>query len=492
MVAPAAENEKEHPVEVSRVARQEERYYFNRGRGWQGEGPQNPHQRHHRTCGGGGRRRDSVQQTPAARIPPPEDTLMTATPTDRLTRWRLLLGKTAEEELRRMGCAAGLRPGGAPVLSGDAVGMDEALEMTYPGCSEGGQSPDLSREEWEGDTSHGRHSSAKGRFMPRVARWLDQIRTFFPTEVVALLQKDAIERRGLKELLFEPETLSQVEPSLDLVGTLLSLKNLVPDKAKDAAREIVRKVVEELKKRLANRVEQAIRGALDRSRHSPIRSLPNMDWQRTIRRNLKNYNRERRVLIPETFHFFSRQQRRNQWNIIIAMDQSGSMATSLIYGGVMGAILASIPAVETHVVAFNHEDIVDLTEHCQDPVDLLFGIQLGGAEDYWMATKFCEQFMHTPKRTLYILLADLYDTSPNEAKFVRKMEELLAGGIKAIGLLAISDRGTPSFNERLARKLGEMGMPCFGCTPERLPDLLEASLKGDDLSRFAKPDTRAR
>jgi hypothetical protein len=183
--------------------------------------------------------------------------------------------------------------------------------------------------------------------------------------------------------------------------------------------------------------------------------------------------------------FFSRQSRQNQWNIIIAMDQSGSMHGSLIYGGIMGAILASIPAVETHVVAFNHEEVVDLTELCSDPVDLLFGIQLSGAEDYWMATSYCERFMHTPAKTLYILIADLHDTSPNEARFVRKMEGLLESGVKAVCLLAISDQGKPAFNESLAKKLSTLGMPCFGCT-DRLPDLLAAAIKGNDLAQFAK------
>jgi hypothetical protein len=168
------------------------------------------------------------------------------------------------------------------------------------------------------------------------------------------------------------------------------------------------------------------------------------------------------------------------------MDQSGSMHGSLIYGGIMGAILASIPAVETHVVAFNHEDVVDLTEHCSDPVDLLFGVQLGGAEDYWKATCYCERFMHTPAKTLYILLADLHDTSPNESRFVKKMEFLLESGVKAVGLLAISDQGQPSYNENLAKKLVAMGMPCFACTPDRLPELLATVLKGNDLKKFAE------
>ncbi|MES2793296.1 MAG: VWA domain-containing protein [Planctomycetota bacterium] len=399
---------------------------------------------------------------------------------EQLQRWRLILGKSANEALNEMGCRSGCCSPGTELLSSEQLEMDEALEAIYAG--DGDQ--DMSRDEWEASPGHGVHGSVKGRSIPRVARWLSQIRNFFPADVVVLLQKDAIERRGMKELLFEPELLSQVEPSIDLVSTLLTLKNLVPEKAKDAARDIVRRVVEDLRKRLESQFAQAIRGSLNRSRHSPFRSLPNLDWPRTIRRNLKHYNADLKVLIPENISFFSRQQRQNQWNIIIAMDQSGSMATSLIYGGIMGAILASLPAVETHVVVFNHQDVVDLTEECSDPVDLLFGTQLGGAEDYWMATCYCERFMHTPAKTLYILLADLHDTSPNESRFVKKMETLLAGGLKAVGLLAISDHGQPSYNERLADKLVSMGMPCFGCTPDRLPELMSTVLRGLDLQKF--------
>jgi hypothetical protein len=394
---------------------------------------------------------------------------------EQLTRWRLILGKDSQE------CLSAMSTGGCS-LSAEQLEMDEALEAIYASESE----QEISREEWEASKDGKRHGAVKGRSFPRVARWLDQIRNFFPTDCVVLLQKDAIERRGMKELLFEPEMLAKVEPSLDLASTVLSLKNLVPEKAKAAARDLVRKVVEEVRKRLESKFAQAIRGALNRNQHSPFRSLPNLDWKRTIGRNLKNYNPELKAIIPEHTYFFARQKRQAEWNVIIAMDQSGSMHSSLIYGGIMGAILASMPAVETHVVAFNHEDVVDLTEHCSDPVDLLFGVQLGGAEDYWKATCFCERFMHTPSKTLYILLADLYDTSPNESRFVKRMEFLLESGVKAITLLAISDKGQPSFNERLAEKLSSLGMPCFGCVPDRLPDLLAAVLKGQDLKKFAE------
>lgn len=399
---------------------------------------------------------------------------MTEFSQEQLARWRLILGKDSQESM------AGMSAAGCS-LSAEQLEMDEALEAIYGSDSE----REISRSEWESPTEGRPHGAAKGRSMPRVARWLDQIRNFFPKDVVVLLQQDAIQRRGMKELLFEPEIMAKVEPSIDLASAVLELKNLVPEKAKAAARDLVRRVVEELRRRLESRFAQAIRGSLDRSRHSPFRILPNLDWPRTIRRNLKNYSPAIKTIIPAEISFFRRQQRQKEWNVIIAMDQSGSMATSLIYGGIMGAILTGMPAVETHVVAFNHEEVVDLTEHCADPVDLLFGVQLGGAEDYWKATVYCERFMHTPAKTLYILIGDLYDTSPNESRFVKKMEFLLESGVHAVALLAISDQGQPSFNVNLAEKLSKLGMPCFGCTPDRLPDLLAAVLKGNDLHQFA-------
>lgn len=398
---------------------------------------------------------------------------------EQVKRWRLILGESTQGAMESMSA-------GGCQLSPEQLEMDAALAALYDEDT----NQEISRDEWS-KKRVGPHGAAKGRSMPKVARWLDQIRNFFPNDVVVLLQQDAIERRGMKELLFEPEVMSKVEPSVDLAAAVLELKNLVPEKAKAAARDLVARVVEDLKKKLETEFVRAVRGSLNRNEHSPFRSLPNLDWPRTIRRNLKNYNASLGTIIPEHMSFFSRRYRQNEWNVIIAMDQSGSMHSSLIYGGIMGAILATMPAVETHVVAFNHEEVVDLTEHCDDPVDLLFGVQLGGAEDYWMATSYCERLMHTPSKTLYVLIADLHDTSPNEKRFVKKMEHILESGVRAVTLLAISDQGQPAHNEDLAKKLAKLGMPCFGCKPERLPDLLAAVLKGEDLNRFAA-DARLR
>ena len=385
--------------------------------------------------------------------------------TDRYSRWRMVLGRAADADLCR---AAGCRGGG--LLSGDAANLDEALGQIYE-----------NKEERNTPKNRG---AGLGASAPRLAKWLGDIRGYFSKDVVSVIQKDAIERKGLKQLLFEPETLGQVTPDVGLVGTLLSLKNLIPDRAKEAAREVVRAVVEEIMKRMRGGVEQAVRGALDRSRHSPMRSLPNLDWARTIRRNLKNYDRQRKVVIPETFHFFARQHRRKEWNVIVCMDQSGSMADSVVYGGVTGAIFASMPALETHVVVFDTE-VVDLTEKCHDPVDLLFGVQLGGGTDINRAVAYCQKLVHDPRKTLFFLITDLFEGG-NGRELVRRMDDLRAAGVRSICLLALSDSGVPCHDEGMARRFTEVGVPCFGCTPKMLPLLLEGALKGQDLFKLAK------
>jgi hypothetical protein len=396
--------------------------------------------------------------------------------TDRYTRWRLVLGREANQGLCKMA-------GRGSLLSGDEGNLDEALGQIYGNEGEGAA----------GDTPKKR-SAGLGGSAPRLAKWLGDIRSYFDKDVVAVIQKDAIERKGLKQLLFEPETLGQVTPNIEMVGTLLSLKNMIPDRAKEAARDIVRAVVEEIMKRMRGGLEQAVRGALDRSRHSPMRCLPNMDWARTIRRNLKNYDRKRKVVIPETFHFFARQHRRKEWNVIVCMDQSGSMADSVVYGGVTGAIFASMPSLETHVIVFDTE-VVDLTEKCHDPVDLLFGVQLGGGTDINRAVAYCQGLIHDPRKTLFVLITDLFEGG-NGRELVRRMEEMTASGVRAVCLLALSDSGVPCHDEGMARRFAEVKVPSFGCTPKMLPMLLEGALKGQDLFKLAqacgvKPETKS-
>jgi hypothetical protein len=395
---------------------------------------------------------------------------------DRYQRWRLILGKRVEEQMSSQRCAGGLGARGEATLGSEMARMDGALGAIY-------DVEDSQPEE------KGKRGAGLGGSRPKVSTWLGDVRRYFESDVVAVIQHDAIEKKGWQQLLFEKESLEQLTPSVELVGTLMSLRGMIPDETKETARQVIRAVVEEIKKRMAAEIERAVRGALDRSRHQPIPSLPNMDWKRTIGRNLKNYLPERRTIIPERFFFYARQQRRREWNVIVCMDQSGSMADSVVYGSVMGSIFASLPALETHVVAFDTE-VVDLTAQLTDPVDLLFGIQLGGGTDINRAVGYCQGFVVNPPRTLFILLTDLYEGG-NQSALVKRLEDMAASGVRAMCLLALSDSGVPSYDHDLAKRLAAVGVPCFACTPNVLPAMLEAVLKGHNLEAVAgRFDTR--
>jgi hypothetical protein len=392
---------------------------------------------------------------------------MPAPELEQLRRWRLILGKDAQQPLDQM-----CQGGGCGLAGGDAE-MDAALAAIYDEVPED-----------EEDGSPKQRSAGLGGSAPRLAKWLGDIRSYFKEDVVSVIQADAIERKGLTQLLFEPETLKSVQPNIQLVGTLMSLKGRIPERTKETARMVVAAVVEEVKKKLEQRLRQAVLGALNRKEHSPLPSATAIDWKWTIGRNLKNYRPELKTIVPERVYFYSRAQRSNAWTVIVDMDQSGSMADSVVYGAICGSIFASLPALDTHVVAFDTE-VVDLTEKCgNDPVDMIFGVQLGGGTDINKSVAYCEQFIQEPKKTLFILITDLFEGG-NEAQLVRRLGEMRAGGVKVICLLALSDAGAPGYDENLARKLAALGIPCFACTPAKLPDLVEGALRGADLTKLA-------
>lgn len=384
---------------------------------------------------------------------------------EQLKRWRLVLGQGAHDAL------SGMCPGGGGLnLSAGQQEMDEALSAIYDGTESEGES--------------GSRSAGLGGSAPRLAKWLGDIRTYFTEDVVTVIQQDAIERKGMQHLLFEPEMLKNVQPNVQLVGTLMSLGGKIPERTKETARMVVRAVVDRIRLSLEQPIRQAVMGALNRNEHSPIPNASSIDWKWTIGRNLKNYNLDLGTIIPERVWFYSRAQRTNNWTVIVDMDQSGSMADSVVYGAICGSIFASLPALDTRVVAFDTE-VVDLTEKCgDDPVDMLFGVQLGGGTDINKSVAYCEQFISDPSRTLFVLLTDLYEGG-NEAQLVRRMRDMVESGVRCICLLALSDSGTPYFDDRLARKLAALGIPCFGCTPQKLPELLEGALRGDDLQALA-------
>lgn len=394
---------------------------------------------------------------------------MTAKPMDleQLKRWRLILGHHAQDPLDQMGGA------GNSTLSPDQRAMDEALAAIYDESTGG-----------EGESAGRQRTAGLGPSAPSLAKWLGDIRTYFKEDVVTVIQNDAIERKGLTQLLFEPELLRNVEPNPQLVGTLMALKGRIPERTKETARMVVQAVVDRIKRLLEQRIRQAVLGAINRREHSPIPSAANIDWKWTIGRNLKNYLPSIGTLVPEKVYFHSRAQRSNHWTVIVCMDQSGSMAESVVYGSVTGSIFASLPALNTRVVAFDTE-VVDLTEQCgTDPVDMIFGVQLGGGTDINKAVAYCENFIVDPSQTIFLLISDLIEGG-NQSQLIRRMHGMVASGVRVITLLALSDSGIPVFDEAVAGKLAAGGVPCFGCTPNKLPELIEGVLKRQDLKALA-------
>ena len=206
----------------------------------------------------------------------------------------------------------------------------------------------------------------------------------------------------------------------------------------------------------------------------------------TISRNLKHYHPELGTIIPEHFYFFDRTttSAANKWTVIVDVDQSGSMGESVIYASIMSCILASMASLKTYVVAFDTA-IIDLTEQCEDPVDLLFGFQLGGGTDIDRSVAYCQQYVENPAKTLFFLITDL-DEGGNRAALIRRLEELKTSGVTVICLLALADGGRPYYNAQMAQKVAALGIPCFACSPQLLPQLLERAFKGQDLTAFEK------
>ena len=380
----------------------------------------------------------------------------------RRRRWRLLLGEAAEETL-------------ATALSPAEVAMDRALAALYD--AEGGE-----------DGSPRRRTGGLGSSAPGVARWLGDIRTYFPTSVVQVMQRDAIERLQLTSLLLEPELLDSVQPDVHLAATLVGLNAVMPETTRRTARLVVGRVVAEIERRIATRTTAAVSGALSRSSRTRRPRLPDIDWPATISQNLKNYLPEQRTVVPERLVGYGRRSRSIARDVVVAIDQSGSMAESVVYAAVFAATLASIRTVRTSLVAFDTE-VADLTDQLADPVEVLFGCQLGGGTDINRALAYCQQLVTRPEDTLLVLISDLFEGGIAE-EMLRRVHQLVAAGVTVVVLLALSDSGAPAYDHDHATALAGLGVPAFACTPDQFPDLLAVALARGDVAAWASTAAR--
>lgn len=379
------------------------------------------------------------------------------TPTEHQKRWRLILGSDAENS-----CPCD--------LDAAEIRMDKALAALY-------ETPPQDKRR-----------GGLGASAPKISAWLGDIREYFPQSVVQIMQKDAIERLNLKTLLTEKEMLANITPDVHLVATLMSLSRVIPEKNKALARQIVQKVVDELMQKLQAPTQQAVLGALNRAIRTRNPRYKEIDWHRTIQKNLKNHQPEYQSIIPEVRIGYGR-KRKAVRDLILCLDQSGSMGTSVIYSGIFGAVLASLPALRTRMVVFDTA-VVDLSDQISDPVELLFGVQLGGGTDIDQALAYCQSQITRPGDTTLVLVTDL-EEGGNPQRMRKRMAELVASGVQFIVLLALNDDGAPYYDKNHAEYLASLGVPAFACTPDHFPDLMAAALNKQDLSLWVAENIKA-
>jgi Mg-chelatase subunit ChlD len=324
-----------------------------------------------------------------------------------------------------------------------------------------------------------------GASSPRVAKWLGDIREFFPTPVVQIVQKDAFERLNLKALMLEPEFLSTLEADVHLVADLIALRAAIPGKTLETARQVVRKVVDDLLRRLEHNTRETLRGALNRSQRTRRPRHADIDWPRTIRANMRHYQPQHRTVVPETLvgHTRHTKSRAHMDHVILCVDQSGSMATSVVYSSIFAAVMASIPGLSTKLICFD-TSIVDLTDQLADPVEVLFGVQLGGGTDINSALAYCEKQIENPTKTHLVLITDLYEGGDANSMLARAAA-IKQSGVNFIVLLALSDSGHPAYEAKHAGAISSLGCPVFACTPDQFPSMMASALTGKDLRSWA-------
>jgi len=346
---------------------------------------------------------------------------------DPLARWRLVLGEAAEGALGNS-------------LDAQGRGMDAALEWLY------GREGDLADRDVRG------RQGGSGPSSLTVPDWINEVHTLFPKETIERLERDAVERYKIDEVVTRADVLSRVEPNETLLRAVLRTKHLMNPEVLAVARRIVEKVVRDLMEKLAKEVRQTFAGVLDRRRRSPLKVARNFDFRRTLRENLDRYSPSERRVAIERASFFSRTRRfTERWQVILLVDQSGSMVSSVI---------------QTHLIAFDTA-VVDLTREVTDPVELLLKVQLGGGTDIQKAVAYGAGLIEVPRRSIVVLITDFYEGGSPEP-LVRRVKELCAQGTKVLGLAALEPDATPNYDRDLARRLVDVGAHVGAMTPGEL------------------------
>lgn len=357
-----------------------------------------------------------------------------------LSRWRLVLGEFAEDNI--------------PVSDGYRE-TDEALSFLYD-------------NEYSEGRGMRKGKGGKGDSTMSVPEWLKKIKKLFPKETCDIMQKQALNKYGMTEMLTNPEILKEIEPDIDLLKKLLSFRNVIPENVKIMADNIIRQVIEELKKKLEVNVKKAFSGKkLPYSSNAP-KVYRNFNFKRTVERNLKHYSPEYRTIIPQRLYFDANIKNYNPWNVIILVDESGSMSDSVIYSAIMASIFSKMPFISIKLVIFD-TNLVDLSEYTADPVETLMKVQLGGGTDIYKALSYAQKIMTAPQKSIVILISDLFDG--NDYRYMYGCcSAIVESGAKFFILPALDYSASPCYDKRAAANMIKRGAEVCALTPEGLAE----------------------
>ena len=364
---------------------------------------------------------------------------------ENLNRWRLILGRNSENQIEFTGEYS---------ESISYQDMEETLDYLY------------SQEYGEEVLRKG----GTGKSQLNAAKWIEKARKLFPKRTVEVLEKQALEHFNLTELLTDKKVLEKMEPNTDLLKTILQFKHLMKSDVIAEAKKIIKKVVDEITEKLQTDIRKSLLGKLNRNMPSNVKSIKNLDIKKTIARNLKNYDTENSRLVLKNVYFSSRVKRFNKWNIIIAVDESGSMLDSVIYSAVMAGIFAKLPMIDTRLVIFD-TNVVDLSGYIDDPVEVLMGMQLGGGTDINGALSYCESLCENPHNTIFVTVTDLYEGGSTQ-NLLRTCADIIGSGSKMIFLTALDRDANPAYDKNVGQKLADMGAFVGAMTPEQLGDYI--------------------
>lgn len=367
-------------------------------------------------------------------------------------RWRLVLGRYSDQRL-------------PPPATSEGARREQALDYLY-----GREYAGRGARDGAGDAPPELAPGSLDPSQPSVVDWLGEVRELFPVETVEVVERHALDRYGLTELVSDPEVLARLEPSHELLATLLALKGQLDPRVLGEVRRIVRRVVDDLRRRLETDVRRSLAGRLHQHRHSPVPVATAFDPRGTVRANLKNFDVERQQIVVADPKFFERNVRRIPWEVVLLVDQSGSMVDSVIHSAVMAGILSGLPSYRLKLAVFD-TSVVDLSDLAGDPVELLMSVQLGGGTDIAQAVRYAEQLVEQPHRAVVVLVTDFCEGGPPSG-LVAAVRALVEARVTTIGLAALDGSAHPHYDKQMAGALADVGMTIAALTPGQLAEWL--------------------